>query len=530
MFAWMLYVVMVTLMLSIGAWFAERARLLGKRSTRWVWFTAICASLALPTVIASVSVELPNILAEPVAQRIVVLRQETNALLSPVMWLAGSATPPLSWRSSDPLIERIWWGASLAMLAGVVASGLLVVWRRRQWKRTAVAGADVFVTPATGPAVVGLLRPRIVVPEWLTSADPAQQSAVIAHEQSHLEAGDPQLFTLALALVVLMPWNLPLWWQLRRLRYAIEVDCDARVLRSGVDIKHYGETLITVGEHQSAYIGAVAAMSESRSFLEQRILIMTAKPVRWRHAAATGFIALAIALTGVAAQVSPPNAAETSAATQAPAAAAKKDRVAVKLPAATLDKYVGTYKLNEQAYMDIRREGETLKAQLTGQPAAEIFPERDGYFFWKVVDAQLEFADDGSGSATLHQFGRHLPVTRSDAASAAQAQALLQARIASQTPTPGSEAALRKAIQQIATSTVSDELMEPALAEVLRANAAGSSGMLQHFGAVQNVTFKGVGDQGFDVYEVQHANGKLTYRIAMAPNGKIAGLLSQPSP
>ena len=33
--------------------------------------------------------------------------------------------------------------------------------------------------------------------------------------------------------VVLMPWNLPLWWQWRRLRFAIEVDCDARVLASG---------------------------------------------------------------------------------------------------------------------------------------------------------------------------------------------------------------------------------------------------------------------------------------------------------
>ena len=119
--------------------------------------------------------------------------------------------------------------------------------------------------------MVGLLRPRIVVPRWVTMALPSHQAAVIAHEQSHLDARDPQLFTLALALLVFMPWNLPLWWQLRRLRYAIEVDCDARVLKGGVDPAHYGETLIAVGERQSAYIGAVAAMSESKSFLEERI-------------------------------------------------------------------------------------------------------------------------------------------------------------------------------------------------------------------------------------------------------------------
>jgi hypothetical protein len=36
------------------------------------------------------------------------------------------------------------------------------------------------------------------------------------------------------------------WWQLHRLRYAIEVDCDARVLKSGLDTGQFGETLIGV--------------------------------------------------------------------------------------------------------------------------------------------------------------------------------------------------------------------------------------------------------------------------------------------
>ena len=60
MLAWMLYVVMVTLLLSIGAFIAERAARLKRGRTRWIWITAIVASLAIPTVIASVSVQLPN--------------------------------------------------------------------------------------------------------------------------------------------------------------------------------------------------------------------------------------------------------------------------------------------------------------------------------------------------------------------------------------------------------------------------------------------------------------------------------------
>src|SRR4029078_228106 len=109
---------------------------------------------------------------------------------------------------------------------------------------------------------------------------PRLQTSAIAHDQPHLDARDPQLLTLGLALLVFMPWNLPLWWQLRRLRYAIEIDCDARVLKGGVDPQHYGATLIALVERQSAYVGAVAAMSESQSFLEERIEHMFRKPVR----------------------------------------------------------------------------------------------------------------------------------------------------------------------------------------------------------------------------------------------------------
>jgi len=75
-------------------------------------------------------------------------------------------------------------------------------------------------------------------------------------EQSHLVAGDPRLLTGALCLLVFMPWNLPLWWQLRRLRRAIEVDCDARVLNAGHDVNRYGETLLEVGQRHSAFLAA----------------------------------------------------------------------------------------------------------------------------------------------------------------------------------------------------------------------------------------------------------------------------------
>src|SRR6185295_18861292 len=287
----------------------ERAARLGHGGTRWIWLTAILASLLLPTVISSVSIGLPDVFSPAVAQKIVALRATTTQALSPVMWISGNPGAPSSWHDLDGTLTTLWRGASAAMLLALIASGISLALRKRRWHTDTVAGAQVYITEGVGPAVVGLVRPRIVVPKWVTLALPRLQSAVIAHEQSHLDARDPQLLTLALALLVFMPWNLPLWWQLRRLRYAIEIDCDARVLKGGVDPAHYGETLIVVGERQSAYVGAVAAMSESKSFLEERIEHMIRKPVRWRRLGAATLATFAIAVTALAAQVSPPNAA-----------------------------------------------------------------------------------------------------------------------------------------------------------------------------------------------------------------------------
>jgi bla regulator protein blaR1 len=525
MLAWMLYAVMVSLLLSVGAFLAERAARLKRIGTRWIWITAIVASLALPTLISSVAFELPNVVGEKVASKIVVLRQATSQHLSPAMWITGNAEPA-SWLAANPLIKQLWLGVSVAMLLALIVSGVHLFLRKRAWKRETVAGASVLVTEDVGPAVVGLLRPRIVVPRWVTLALPTHQAAVIAHEQSHVEARDPQLFTFALALLVFMPWNLPLWWQLRRLRYAIEIDCDARVLKGGVDPANYGETLIAVGERQSAYVGAVAAMSESKSFLEERIEHMIRKPVRWRRLGAATLASFAIALTALAAQVSPPNAD-----TPAPTAAklAPSERQAIKLPVAVLDRYVGQYKIGQDFLFKVRRDGDRLFGQITGQPEAEIFAESENKFFYKVVDAQLDFVTDGgpASAATLHQGGHNPTWPRIDDASAAQIRNALETRVQAQTANPASEPALRSLIAGLASGTPDYDQMTPEFAKVTREQLAGLTATINNVGAIQSVEFRGVSPTGWDMFEVRHQKGLVPWRIHLDESGKIDGALVQ---
>lgn len=85
-----------------------------------------------------------------------------------------------------------------------------------------------------------------------------------------------------------------------------------------------------------------------------------------------------------------------------------KDRVAIHLDPKLYDAYAGRYKLAPSAVFTLKREGDRLMAQLTGQPFFEIYPTSETEFFYKVVDAQLTFEKNAKGEITalvLHQNG-----------------------------------------------------------------------------------------------------------------------------
>jgi hypothetical protein len=169
--------------------------------------------------------------------------------------------------------------------------------RRRKWRWTKVDGVLTLVTKNTGPAVVGFLDGVIVLPRWVVEMDERERRLVVAHEEEHLRARDSHLLALLVALA-LMPWNAPLWWQARRLRHAIELDCDARVLSRGGDPRSYGALLIEIGRRASGCAVPIAAFSESSTFLERRIRAMVnRKPQGWRaFAGASAAVAVLLVL------------------------------------------------------------------------------------------------------------------------------------------------------------------------------------------------------------------------------------------
>ncbi|SKB56971.1 M56 family metallopeptidase [Luteibacter sp. 22Crub2.1] len=287
MLAWMIYATLVAMALSAAALFAEHAARHRRRPTRWPWMMAIVATVLLPILIATISIRFPALhgsAGTAVSVTPLALRDTTSVPLASKVIDWSGTKPYTSSTWIDAILRDIWMASSFTLLLFLGLSTALLHRSKRAWTSGRLCGLPVLISESAGPAVVGLIRSRIVVPAWLLHESDAQQQYVLAHEQSHLKARDPLLVASALMFLAAMPWSPLLWWQFHRLRCAIEVDCDRRVLHSGVDVGDYCETLIHVGENQSEYIGAVTAMSESRSFLEQRIKIMLSKPKKWAGA------------------------------------------------------------------------------------------------------------------------------------------------------------------------------------------------------------------------------------------------------
>ena len=137
------------------------------------------------------------------------------------------------------------------------------------------------------------------------------------------------------------------------------------------------------------------------------------------------------------------------------------------------------------------------------------------------------FDRDAQGQATelvLHQNGRDQTAKRISDSEAKQLEDALAKRVKEQIAAPGSEAATRKLIDQMQRKQVDYEQFTPDFAIVARQNAAPVEGLIASLGALQSVTFKGVGPGGGDIYDIKFESGAVDWRIILAPDGKVASV------
>jgi beta-lactamase regulating signal transducer with metallopeptidase domain len=145
-----------------------------------------------------------------------------------------------------------------------------------------VDGVPVVVTDSMGPATVGLFRSRVLVPRWVLALPGVQRQYVLRHEEEHRRSHDARLLFVASLPLILMPWNLALWWQLRRLCLAVEMDCDNRVVSRLGDATAYGELLLKVAQAASRGPRLQPALLGGMGSLERRLTALLAPtPLRY---------------------------------------------------------------------------------------------------------------------------------------------------------------------------------------------------------------------------------------------------------
>jgi hypothetical protein len=206
----------------------------------------------------------------------------------------------------------------------------------------------------------------------------------------------------------------------------------------------------------------------------------------------------------------------------------QSERKEITLDPQVLSRYAGAYQLGPGATMLITAEANQLISKLGAQQPVPLFAESETMFFAKVVNAQIEFPKVAAGGRaeqiTLHQNGRDITAKRLDDAEAkraADAAAAVARRVKDQTAAPGSEAALRKMIEDLRSGKPDYDSMSAGLAGATRQQLSMLQSDIVGLGKVTSVTFKGVGPAGPDIYLVQLEKGALEYRIWMAPDGKI---------
>ncbi len=163
----------------------------------------------------------------------------------------------------------------------------------------------ILLTPSIAtPTVIGVLRPRILLPKGLAeSASRDELRLILTHELMHLRHHDLRFAWLWLAALSLHWFNPVLWIAGTRIRRDREFACDQRALTAlpATDRAAYGHTLLKAVSTMSPTRKAVrlagsAAIVEDQAELERRIaMINVFKPARASQRLAGLVAALAIA-------------------------------------------------------------------------------------------------------------------------------------------------------------------------------------------------------------------------------------------
>ena len=292
--SWMLASMIFAVLLGCSAWAAEAALRLFGMQARVAWLFAGAATVIWPPVALLLSRVSPEPL--PLLQIVGGAPRAIPSLLDYVPAPAMHAANQI-----DSVLIACWALGSAFMIIRLILAQRAVVRMAQSSREAILDGRALLISRHAGPAVFGLLAPRIVVPAWIVELDATLRAMVLRHEHEHCVARDPSLLWLAELMIVLTPWNPALWWQRHRLRLATELDCDQRTLRTVTDDKTYARLLLLIAQRQQA-VPQASILALFHSQLHVRVSAMSHEQPPRRSARAMLFACAALASFAAACQ------------------------------------------------------------------------------------------------------------------------------------------------------------------------------------------------------------------------------------
>ena len=308
MATWMAYAAAVAALLAVGGLALERLCEFAGLPRRFAWLGVLALAIAIP--LAASPPERARLPPSGVAGE-----AETGTIVGPGPgWSGDDATdvrPGDAGRSASPASVAAlvaWLLASLFALAALGTVLLRSARARTRWERRRIGDEDVYISRRFGPALVGIARPAVVMPRWVLRLGRNAGVTVVRHEREHARSGDHLVLLCAGLVVVAFPWNPGIWWICLRLRAAIEIDCDRRVIASGIPPDEYGSLLLGIGAGRRTGSVFALAMADSASLLERRLKTMCGGFAPLRTSSAVLLAALAIVSVAAACDLPAPTA------------------------------------------------------------------------------------------------------------------------------------------------------------------------------------------------------------------------------
>ena len=303
MIAWMLYAALVAVLIAAGALALERLVASAGRPRRFVWLAALTLAVVVPLWGGLREAQMPQVFPTAGSTEATTLVETVGAQSRPD-FIPPQPIPPT--RTAARTVG-IAWAAGSAVALGALCAVLVAVARaRRRWPRARVDGTEVYLSRRFGPALIGLVAPKPVIPRWVLRAGPAAQAAILRHELEHARARDNLALLYVGGVLVLFPWSPAIWWICRRLRAAIEIDCDQRVVQGGIGTADYSEVLLEAGSRSHGGWGLEPAMGRPKSLLETRLRTMIEERLRLKPVHGALLAAAAMVTAGIACEIRAP--------------------------------------------------------------------------------------------------------------------------------------------------------------------------------------------------------------------------------